>query len=273
MMTLRAKTIGFVNAMHSVGIAFAVATVFALGVSSAGAQQLDPPIDARVKRERGRRRVAEARRGDRFGDRYADRRVPPDQQEDRVSQIFNRSAPPGHRLAERRAREPAVPDRRRRRGGPLGHAADAEDDRGARPVRRARRPVPPRGTQEPRERPSRADAPVRRRRARALPADPRGLSDRERLRPHDRRRARVPSRRTASTIPVDFLRVGRVGLLYKTRDAEEYGVWNQADKVWQVLDKSDYANWIDEGLRVAKKQSAPQLIRVPLPQPKSGGKS
>ena len=74
-------------------------------------------------------------------------------------------------------------------------------------------------------------------------------------------------------IPVDFLRVGRVGLLYKTRDAEEYGVWNQADKTWETLDKSDYANWIDEGLRVAKKQAAPQLIRVPLPQPIQGGQS
>lgn len=68
-------------------------------------------------------------------------------------------------------------------------------------------------------------------------------------------------------IPVDFLRIGRIGLLYKTRDAQEYGVWNQEEKEWQTLDTNDYANWIDEGLRVAKKQAAPQLIRVPLPRP------
>jgi hypothetical protein len=76
-------------------------------------------------------------------------------------------------------------------------------------------------------------------------------------------------------VPVDFLRIGRIGLMYKTRDGQEYGVWNQADRQYEVLDSSDYANWIDEGLRVAKKQAAPQLIRVPLPQPKSksGGNS
>jgi hypothetical protein len=74
-------------------------------------------------------------------------------------------------------------------------------------------------------------------------------------------------------VPVDFLRIGRIGLIYKTRDASEYGVWNHEAKQYETLDPSDYANWIDEGLRVAKKQAAPQLIRVPLPQPKSGGQS
>ena len=74
-------------------------------------------------------------------------------------------------------------------------------------------------------------------------------------------------------IPVDFLRFGRVGLLYKTRDAQEYGVWNHGAKEWETLDPADYANWIDQGLRVAKKQAAPQLIRVLLPQPQQGGQS
>lgn len=76
-------------------------------------------------------------------------------------------------------------------------------------------------------------------------------------------------------VPVDFLRIGRIGLLYKTRDAKEYGVWNHQEKTWQPLDPGGWANWIDEGLRVAKKQSAPQLIRVPLPQPTDaqGGQS
>jgi hypothetical protein len=77
--------------------------------------------------------------------------------------------------------------------------------------------------------------------------------------------------KAGAEVPVDFLRVGRIALVYKTRDAQEYGVWDQSNKAWQTLDSSDYANWIDEGLRVAKKQSAPQLIRVPLPQP--GGAS
>ena len=65
------------------------------------------------------------------------------------------------------------------------------------------------------------------------------------------------SDKAGAEVPVDFLRVGRIALVYKTRDAQEYGVWDQVNKAWQTLDSSDYANWIDEGLRVAKKQSAP----------------
>lgn len=73
-------------------------------------------------------------------------------------------------------------------------------------------------------------------------------------------------------VPVDFLRIGRIGLMYQTRDGVEVGAWNHEIKSYETLDSS-YTNWIAEGLRVAKKQSAPQLIRVPLPQPISGGNS
>jgi len=73
-------------------------------------------------------------------------------------------------------------------------------------------------------------------------------------------------------VPVDFLRIGRIGLLYQTRDGSEVGAWNHADGVFEQLD-SGYSNWISEGLRVAKKQSAPQLIRIPLPRPEKGGQS
>ncbi|MAG30688.1 MAG: hypothetical protein CL908_07345 [Deltaproteobacteria bacterium] len=78
-------------------------------------------------------------------------------------------------------------------------------------------------------------------------------------------------------VPVDFLRIGRIGLLYQTRDGEEVGVWKRNDDgrggEFVQLDRSDYGNWISEGLRVAKKQAAPQLIRVPLPPPTKGGSS
>jgi hypothetical protein len=73
-------------------------------------------------------------------------------------------------------------------------------------------------------------------------------------------------------VPVDFLRIGRIGLLYQTRDGVEVGAWNQKQGVFEPLD-SGYSNWVSEGLRVAKKQSAPQLIRIPLPRPEKGGQS
>jgi hypothetical protein len=73
-------------------------------------------------------------------------------------------------------------------------------------------------------------------------------------------------------VPVDYLRVGRIGLIYQTRDLEEVGAWNHEAEGFEVLDSS-YFNWVAEGLRVAKKQSAPQLIRIPLAQPEPGGQS
>ena len=59
--------------------------------------------------------------------------------------------------------------------------------------------------------------------------------------------------------------------MYKSREGQAFGVWNHEAKTWEPLAAGDYANWINEGIRVAKKQSAPQLIRVPIPQP--GGAS
>ncbi len=70
-------------------------------------------------------------------------------------------------------------------------------------------------------------------------------------------------------VPVDFLRVGRIALMYQTRDGTEIGAWNNEGRVFEPIE--GYENWMSEGLRVAKKQAAPQLIRVPLPRPQQGG--
>jgi septal ring factor EnvC (AmiA/AmiB activator) len=70
-------------------------------------------------------------------------------------------------------------------------------------------------------------------------------------------------------IKVDFLRFGRIALVYQTLDGMEAGVWNQAKKTWEPLDAS-YRTAIREGLRIARKQAAPDLIRLPLPVPREG---
>jgi hypothetical protein len=63
---------------------------------------------------------------------------------------------------------------------------------------------------------------------------------------------------------VDFLRVGRVALLYETLDGKEVGAWSQADRAWQKLD-GQYRPAIRQGLRIARKQAAPDLLRLPIP--------
>jgi len=69
---------------------------------------------------------------------------------------------------------------------------------------------------------------------------------------------------------VDFLRVGRIALIYQTLDADEAAVWDQAAREWIALESS-YRTAIKQGLRIARKQAAPDMIRLPLPAAQVGG--
>lgn len=62
---------------------------------------------------------------------------------------------------------------------------------------------------------------------------------------------------------VEFLRVGRTALIYKTRSGDTMGVWNQQARAWQELDSS-YAADVQEALRIARKQLAPDLLMLPI---------
>jgi len=69
---------------------------------------------------------------------------------------------------------------------------------------------------------------------------------------------------------VDFLRVGRISLIFQSLDADEAGVWDQEAGQWVALDSS-YRTAIKQGLRIARKEAAPDLIRLPLPAAEAGG--
>lgn len=64
---------------------------------------------------------------------------------------------------------------------------------------------------------------------------------------------------------VDFLRIGRVSLVYQTRDGSRLGEWKHSSKggQWQSLSQ-DYRLGINKALRIARKQLAPDLILVPI---------
>lgn len=62
-----------------------------------------------------------------------------------------------------------------------------------------------------------------------------------------------------------FLRVGRVALLYQTLDARETGYWDSRARRWVV--DNGYAHSFKEGVAVAQKVSAPELLLVPVPSP------
>ena len=66
---------------------------------------------------------------------------------------------------------------------------------------------------------------------------------------------------------VDFLRVGRIGLYYQTLDSEETGNWDKADRQWEVLE-DEYRRSVRDGLRIARKQAPPTLLRLPVDTPR-----
>ncbi len=76
---------------------------------------------------------------------------------------------------------------------------------------------------------------------------------------------RATLKRGGSEVTVDFLRFGRIALVYQTLDENEAGVWDQESRAWRELDSSEYRTAIRQGLRIARKQAAPDLIRLPLP--------
>ena len=68
---------------------------------------------------------------------------------------------------------------------------------------------------------------------------------------------------------VDFLRVGRVSLVYQTTDGKESGVLNVSTQSWDPLPSGDYATAIRKGVRIAKKQATIELLNMPVAAPEA----
>lgn len=68
---------------------------------------------------------------------------------------------------------------------------------------------------------------------------------------------------------VDFLRIGRLALVYQTTDGSEAGVWNNQSRSWQPLPTGDYAAAIRQGVRIAKKQATIELLNMPIAAPET----
>jgi len=70
---------------------------------------------------------------------------------------------------------------------------------------------------------------------------------------------------------VSVLRVGRTGLYYQSIDGQFTGVWdNKKDpKGWVELTDGASRNQIRQGLKIANKQVAPELMMLPINAPES----
>ena len=67
---------------------------------------------------------------------------------------------------------------------------------------------------------------------------------------------------------VDYLRIGRVGLYYQTLDTQFSGAWDKNARDWVALG-NEYRGQIRDGLRIARKQTAPDLLMLPVNAPEA----
>lgn len=63
---------------------------------------------------------------------------------------------------------------------------------------------------------------------------------------------------------VDFLKIGRIALMYQTADRETNGVWDQTNRTWVDLDDGAYRNHLAKGMQIARNQVAPDILMIPI---------
>ena len=68
---------------------------------------------------------------------------------------------------------------------------------------------------------------------------------------------------------VDFLRVGRVALVYQTTDGVLSGAWDKSAGAWVELPSGEFDAAIRKGIRIAKKQATIELLNMPVSAPEA----
>ena len=69
---------------------------------------------------------------------------------------------------------------------------------------------------------------------------------------------------------VDFLRIGRVALAYQSVGGQYTGAWDVAEGTFIELAPEKFKTQVAQGIRVARKQVAPDLLIVPIAAPSEG---
>lgn len=71
------------------------------------------------------------------------------------------------------------------------------------------------------------------------------------------------------TLSVNFLRIGRLALVYMTPDGSRAGMWNKDTRSWQPLGR-EYLKSIRKGFNVVNQNGNPQMFMIPVPAPEEG---
>ncbi len=70
-----------------------------------------------------------------------------------------------------------------------------------------------------------------------------------------------------ANLEVNMLRLGRVGLYYQTNDASSSGKWDSGTDQWVSLTSGRARNQVRQGIRIARKLVAPDLLMLEIPAP------
>jgi hypothetical protein len=65
---------------------------------------------------------------------------------------------------------------------------------------------------------------------------------------------------------VNFLRIGRIALLYQTLDRSETGYWDNQNGQWARLG-DEFRTPVNDGIRMARRLAAPDLLAIPVTAP------
>ncbi len=66
---------------------------------------------------------------------------------------------------------------------------------------------------------------------------------------------------------VEYLRIGRIALLYRTIGNDRFGHWDVDHRRWVETGESQFSRNLDKGLRIARQETAPDMFTVPVPPP------
>jgi len=68
---------------------------------------------------------------------------------------------------------------------------------------------------------------------------------------------------------VDILAVGRIALLYQTKDTKLSGAWDQSKRAWVELEAGEYRNPIRHGIKIANKRASIDVMQLPIIAPEA----
>lgn len=68
---------------------------------------------------------------------------------------------------------------------------------------------------------------------------------------------------------VNIIRVGRVALLYQTKDQGLSGAWDREAGEWVQVSSAQYRSSIAQVIRIANRQASIDILRLPIPAPEA----